>query len=128
MANAFAIGVSGLQAAAHSVAVSASNIVNARSGGPIGSGTAVGGGTPYSGYQPLEPVSSSVPQGGVVSGTRPVTPAFVPAPGDDGQGLPNVSLVADVVRLKTAETAYKASASLIRTADDMQKTLLSVKG
>lgn len=138
MADAFSIAVSGLTAASRALAISASNIVNARSGGPV---TAQG----YQGYQPQAVTQSSVAGtsgvgtsgvggsgvgGGVVTGTRPVVPAFVPAPGEDGTayGMPNSSLTTDLVQMRLAQSAYKASAALIRTQDDLQKTTLSVVG
>lgn len=124
MADSFSIAVSGLNAAARTVQISASNIVNARSGGVIRDRDG------YQGYQPLQPTASSVAGGGVVTGARPVVPAYMPAPGTDGTayGLPNSSLTTDLVQMKLAQTAYKASAALIRTADEMQKTTLSVIG
>lgn len=133
MADAFSTAVSGLTAASRALAISASNIVNARSGGPV---TAQG----YQGYQPQAVTQSSVAGaggvgasgvgGGVVTGSRPVMPAFVPAPGEDGTayGMPNSSLTTDLVQMRLAQTAYKASAALIRTQDDLQKTTLSVVG
>lgn len=133
MADTFSIAVSGLNAASRALAVSASNIVNARSGGAV---TADG----YQGYQPQAVTQSSVAGagvtgarftgGGVVTGARPVVPAFMPAPGEDGTayGLPNSSLSADLVQMRMAQAAYKASVALIRTQDDLQKTTLSVVG
>lgn len=125
MSDAFSTAVSGLQAASRAVAISASNIVNARSGGTI---TADGD---YQGYRPQAVTQSSVAGGGVVTGSRPVVPAYMPAPGADGgtaYGLPNSSLSTDLVQMRMAQAAYKASAALIRTQDDMQKTTLSVIG
>ncbi|GAB3116141.1 flagellar basal body rod protein FlgC [Novispirillum itersonii] len=124
MSDAFSTAVSGLQAASRAVAISASNIVNARSGGTI---TADG----YQGYQPQAVTQSSVAGGGVVTGSRPVVPAYMPTPGADGgtaYGLPNSSLSTDLVQMRMAQAAYKASAALIRTENDMQKTTLSVIG
>lgn len=124
MSDAFSTAVSGLQAASRAVAISASNIVNARSGGTI---TADG----YQGYQPQAVTQFSVAGGGVVTGSRPVVPAYMPTPGADGgtaYGLPNSSLSTDLVQMRMAQAAYKASAALIRTENDMQKTTLSVIG
>lgn len=119
--------VSGLRAASQTVAIAADNIANLRSGAPV---TAATTDQAYTGYRPQEPTYATGPQGGVVTGMRPVAPAFLTESDTQGglTGMPNVPLISDMVRLKTAEHAYKAGAALIRTEDVMQRTLLSLKG
>lgn len=99
MSNAANIGIAGMRAAEMRVSVRAQNIVNWRS----------------EGYQPLVPVQTAEGKGPVVRVTRPAE-----LTGD----FPYVDLAAEIVDMQLAKHAYKASAKVLRTADEMSKTLL----
>lgn len=115
------IAASGMKAASIKAAVEATNIVNIRSGAAMPEP-----GKSYDGYVAQEAVFTSQPGSGVVAGVRPVTPAFVATPGAGGvaQAAPNVDLTSSILSLKTAETAYKASASLLDSEGEQDRTLL----
>lgn len=99
MMSALNSGIAGLRAAETRVAVRAQNIVNWQS----------------EGYRPLVPVQTSQGEGPVVTVTRP--------PELSGD-FPFVDLVSEFVDMRIARHAYRASAAIIRTAGEMQKTLL----
>jgi flagellar basal-body rod protein FlgC len=70
---------------------------------------------------------------GVASTLRPRTPAYVTA-GDPGSShadangqvaRPNVDIGTELIAARVAQSSYRASAAVIRTADSMQKTLLN---
>jgi len=132
MNSILGIGVSGLQAAAKRAEVSASNIVNARSE-PVKPAGAPGGGSPSTNeFQALQVYQEAVQGGGVKASTRPVDPPSyqVADPfSTDGSGLayvPNVSYEREFVEQIRAEHAYKASAKVIKTAKEMDDTLLDI--
>jgi flagellar hook-associated protein FlgK len=97
--NTLNIAVAGLRAAETRVAVRAQNIVNWQS----------------QDYVPLTPVQTSEPAGPVVRVSRPVE-----LTGD----FPYVDIAGEIVDMQLAKHAYRASATVIRTADEMTKTLL----
>ncbi len=66
-------------------------------------------------YRPLEPVQTSGTDGPIVKIVRPAELS-----GD----FPFVDLEAELVDMSIAKHAYQASAQIIRTAGEMQKTLL----
>lgn len=111
MQDAMRIGLSGMKAAEAAVAARARNIANLNT----------------KGYRPVEPVQKSV-EGGVQTSTRevPLAPATAAALND----IPPESdrLVEDLVNLKLAEVAYKASAAVMRTAGRMADTALKAFG
>lgn len=121
MSDIGSIAASGIKAASLQASVAANNIANVRSGAAMPEP-----GKSYDGYVAQEAVLASQPGSGVVAGVRPVTPAFVSVPGADGlpQAAPNVDLASSILSLKTAETAYKASASLLGYERDNDRTLL----
>lgn len=99
MISAITTGLAGLKAAETRVGVRAQNIANWQS----------------EGYRPLVPVQTSQSSGPVVKVTRPAELS-----GD----FPYVDIASEIVDMNVAKHAYRASAQIIRTADDMQKTLL----
>ncbi|GEQ98269.1 hypothetical protein JCM17844_19060 [Iodidimonas gelatinilytica] len=114
--------LSGLMANQQRLETSAQNIVNANS---TGNRDTV--------FQPQRTVLSPAPNGsGVVALTSPVSPASFPAfqpdsPNADEAGLvetPNVSLIGEIVEMKSAEASYKASLRLLETAQDLSEQLL----
>lgn len=125
MSQAMAIAVSGLRAAETQVTSAAMNLVNAQSGS-----AAPKNGEGYQGYVPQQPAAMSTAGGGVSISFRPVDPAFVLAADTDGgqKAMPNVDEAAEIVRMHTASNAYKASAAIVRTSDEMSNTLLKALG
>jgi flagellar hook protein FlgE len=114
MMDAIQIGLSGMRAAETAVAARARNISNVNT----------------KGYVPVEPVYKSV-DGGVDVSVREQQPA---PQQDASPGMteflsempPNgaVDLVSDLVNLRMAEIAYKASAKVVQTAGRMQDAAL----
>lgn len=94
--------LSGLTAAQATMAAAASNVANATTAG----------------YRPVEAVTTAGPGGAVLTGFRPSVP----------QGLGGVSLDQEMVSMVTAKTAYAASATLVRAADEMASDLLDMVG
>lgn len=102
--------VAGLNAAAKRVAIRAENIVNAQS----------------EGYRPAVPVQTSTAAGPVVRAERlPADRAQQSVPGT-GLVIPEVDLATEFTDIMVSETAYKASASLLKTSRDMDRALLDI--
>lgn len=99
MTSVLNIGIAGMRAAETRLAARAQNIVNAQS----------------ENYRPMAPVQTSQNSGPVVTVARPAELS-----GD----FPFVDLVSEIVDMNAAKRAYRASAEIVRTAGDMQKTLL----
>ena len=99
MTSALSIGIAGMRAAEMRVAARAQNIVNLHS----------------ENYRPVVPVQTSQGSGPVVTISRPAELS-----GD----FPFVDLVSELVDMNVAKQAYRASAEIVRTAGEMQKTLL----
>jgi flagellar hook protein FlgE len=100
MIDAMNTGLAGLRAAETRVNVRAQNIVNAQS----------------EDYRPLEAEQTTDESGAPrVRVSRP--------PELQGE-YPFVDLASELVEMKVAQRAYEASAQVIRTADEMSKTLL----
>ncbi len=120
------ISASGLVASARRIAASASNIANADTRGRRGADTA---------YAPVEVRQIDAPGGGVstIAGLRQPSsyPLYAPdrANADDA-GLvdaPNVDFATEHVEQVKAEAAYRASASVFRTGDELDRALLDLK-
>lgn len=99
MTTALNIGIAGLRAAEARVNVRAQNIANWQSVD----------------YRPAVPVQTSSGEGPVVRVSRPAE-----LTGD----FPFVDIATELVDMQLAKRAYQASAKVIRTADEMSKTLL----
>jgi flagellar hook protein FlgE len=99
MSGVFAYGIAGLRAADARASVRALNIVNAQS----------------QNYRPL-----TVQQTTAATGEPVVKVSKAQLSGD----FPFVDLASEIVDLQMAKRAYQASAKVIRTADEMSKTLL----
>ena len=107
------IALAGLAATETRLSARAQNIVNAN--------------TP--GYDPLIVQQTSTPQGPVtrVSGGG-VSAAYTPTAGSFGQ-IPienKVNLAAELTDFKMAETSYKAMAAVLRTAGDLEESILEI--
>jgi flagellar basal-body rod protein FlgC len=131
------IAASGLNDSTLRLANAASNIANVSSTSKL----PAAGGT-YTGFQPQDVVTlsaggggtgSGVTPSGVTSSLRPRSPAYsaTAAPGSsdaDANSLvatPNVDLATELIASKQAVRSYQAGAAIIRTADEMQKSLLN---
>jgi len=99
MSGIFTYGIAGLRAADARASVRALNIVNWQS----------------QNYRPLVPQQTSTATG------EPVVKITKAELSGD---FPFVDLASEIVDLQTAKHAYQASAKVIRTADEMSKTLL----
>lgn len=127
MVDAISISLSGLNAATEKVRVGTNNIANM---GSVGTPTSDGGAT--GAYTPQDVVNVSDPIGGVRANVINRDPATVTAydpdaPQADGNGyvaVPNIDLATEAVNIKQAETAYRASLSVIKVAGKMQDELL----
>ena len=127
------IALSGLNSATLRVSNAASNIANATSSSAL----PASGGT-YTGFQPQDVVSISSGSGGAGSGVASTlqarTPSYVAAadpssPNANSDGIvaaPNVDPGAELISASTAQFAYNANAAVIKTADQMQKSLLNI--
>lgn len=139
MSGTLGIAVSGLMAQTRRVEASASNTANVRTKGalPDSTGT-IPDGKPAP-YQPLDVAQSEQRLGTEAAGTRavftPITPAYLPeyepdASYADEQGMvaaPNVDLAREQVSQIAASRAYQANVSVVRTQDEMLKSLLDSK-
>ena len=103
------IGLSGLRAAETQVTANASNIVNMNT----------------KGYVPVQAVLKPSTSGGVQAFLQPqaLSPETQAALADIPGGA--VDLASEAVQMRMAENAYKASAKIIETANQMQDVLLA---
>ena len=98
MISAISSGLAGLRASETRVAVRAQNIVNWQS----------------ENYRPLTPVQTT--EGGA--------PVVHVRPAELSGELPFVDIAAELVDMRMARHAYRASAAVLRTAQEMSKTLI----
>ena len=120
MTDAMSIAMSGLRANKTRLNTAAENIANIST-----TGRTSGSPAPYA---PKDTVSAMGKGGGVstdvVTRQDGVSERYAPqSPFADGKGLigqPDISLETEIVDMKTAELAYKANISVMKTAEDMQ--------
>ncbi len=133
MLTTFGIAVSGLNAAARRVDISARNVVNTRS---VGTPPATADARAASAaYEPFRVADTSIAPGGVEARVEPLVPAShlsyepdQPAAGGDGLvEAPNVDLAAETAQQIVARTSFAANLKTVQTADGMLKTLLDLK-
>lgn len=132
MSSAITIGLSGMQAATARLNAAASNIANA---GTTGSLPGSGSSGPAA-YQPIDAVQKDI---GTGSGPAGVSTSYAPrsngvsavydpeSPNADAEGMigaPNVDLASELVSSLVAKYDFMASASVVKVAGDMQKSLL----
>jgi flagellar basal-body rod protein FlgC len=125
-----AIGLSGLTTASTRAQVSASNLANMDDAAPL-PGSGVAGPAPF---VPTRVATVSLPQGGVQAQLAPAQPGTAPAyqpdsPYANGQGMvaePEVDPASELVEQMQALQQYRASAALIRTDDELQKSALDM--
>jgi len=132
MSSISAIAVSGMNAAARRVDVSASNVANVSTTGalPAANG-AVPAGAPQA-YTPLRVDQTAAADGGTQTTVTAVNPSYVAAyspqaPFANQDGLvaaPNVDLSQEMVGQMVASYSFTANAAVLKASDRMTKTLL----
>ncbi len=131
--------LSGLMASVARLNVSASNTSNSETIGPVPPTPASQPLPPSSGgpavYQAIRLTQSAASGGGVSVGYAPVTPSYLKtydptAPFADGGGMvaaPNVDPAAEQIEQITARASFMANLAVLKTADEMDRSLLDVK-
>ncbi len=131
--------LSGLMASVARLNVSAANTANSETRGPVPVTPASQPLPPSSGapavYQAIQVTQSAASAGGVSTGYAPVTPSYVQAydpsaPFANSSGMaaaPNVDPVAEQLDQITARASFLANLAVLRTADEMERSLLEVK-
>lgn len=139
MSLTLSIATTGLHAQTRRLDATASNTANMQTKGalPDKAGAIPAGAREV--YQPVGVAQNAQMVGNTPAGTRasftPILPAYHPEyqPDSDqanAQGLiasPNVDPAREQVNLIAASRSYKANASVIRTEDEMMKSLLNAK-
>ena len=131
--SALSISASGLAAASLRLQVSANNVANISSTGPLPGAPNAGGFPPA--YVPQRLNQVDVAGGGTVATVGTVSPSFVSqfdpsAPFADKNGLvaaPNVDLANEIVQQITARLEFAFNAKVIQTESEKLKTLLDIK-
>ena len=121
-----------MQAASLRLDVSASNVANMSSDGPLPDATNAAAFPPAYAPQRVDQVEVA---GGTAARVTNVSPSYVPAydpsaPYADKNGMvaaPNVDLTNEVVQQVTAAYEFAANARVLQTASQMMKTLLDIK-
>jgi flagellar basal-body rod protein FlgC len=135
MSSISTIALSGMNAAARRLEVSASNVANVSSTGALpDAGGTVPAGAPTA-YAPLELVQTASAGGGTqtsVTTAKPSTVAtFDPqAPFANQDGLvaaPNVDLAQEMISQLVAKYSFAANAKVMKADDDMSRTLIDMK-
>ena len=134
MSSISTIALSGMNAAARRLEVSASNVANVMSTGalPSADGTVPAGAPPA--YATLELVQTASAGGGtqttVTTATPPTTAVSDPqAPFANQNGLvaaPNVDLSRELIGQLIANYSFAANASVMKADDRMTKTVLDI--
>lgn len=121
MSSVLSIALSGLQAAARRIGVSAGNVANATTSRPASA--------PDGAFGARRVVAQSIGGGGVSTRVVAKSPATVVAP-DLAGGLavfPNVSLVEEAVEQSRALASYRANAAVIRVQQELDDALLDIE-
>ena len=135
MSSILPIALSGMVAATQRLDVSANNVANAQSDGPLPSADPSVQ-TQYPAAYAAEQVNQVATAGGgtqaIVSHVQPSTiPAYNPAaPYADANGMvasPNVSLGNEAVQQVTARYDFAMNVQVMRVAAQMMKTLLDIE-
>jgi flagellar basal-body rod protein FlgC len=132
MSSISTIALSGMNAAARRLEVSASNVANAGSTGalPAKDGPAPAG--TQQAYAPLQVVQTANADGGTQTAVTPVNPAYVAtsdpqAPFANQDGLvaaPDVDLSREMINQMLASYSFAANARVLKTDGQMTKTLI----
>ena len=135
MSSISAIAVSGMNAAAQRLEVSASNVANVFTTGalPAVNGT-VAAGAPQA-YQPLLLNQTASANGGTQTSVTAAAPSYVAisdpqAPFANQVGLvaaPNVDISLETINQMMASYSFAANAGVLKAEDQMTKTLLDTR-
>jgi flagellar basal-body rod protein FlgC len=134
MSSISTIALSGMNAAARRLQVSASNIANATSTGALpGANGTVPAGQPQA-YAPLELVQTTSAGGGTQTNVGAVTPSTIAVSDPQASfanqnGLvaaPNVDLTLELVSQVIASDSYAANATVMKADDRMNKALFNI--
>lgn len=132
------IAASGMMAQTRRVEASASNTANVLTKGALPGSTAAAQGKPAP-YAPVGVAQTETRAGNGGAGTRavftPIIPAFLPeyepdsamADAEGMVGAPNVDLAHERINQIAAGRAYQANVAVVRTEDEMVKSLLDAK-
>ncbi len=132
MSDALSIAASGMRAAALRLQVSASNVANSRSAGPLPDATNSAGFPPA--YIPLRVDQTDVAGGGTYATIKPISPSYVTtydptAPYADSNGMvaaPNVDLAEEMVQQASIRFTFAANAYVARVDMRMMNSLLDI--
>ena len=132
MSSISSIAISGLSAASLRLQVSANNVANAMSAGPL-PGSAASGSFP-SAYSAERVNQTALAGGGTSATVTTVSPATVPAydpiaPYADSHGMvasPNVDLANEVVQQLMARLSFAANAQMLKADARMTASLLDI--
>jgi len=132
MSAASSIAISGMNAATLRLQVSADNVANALSDGPLPS--SVNGASFPGQYVPLRVDQIDIVGGSTSASIRTVSPSYVPkfdptAPYADGNGMvasPNVDLSSEIIQQALARYSFAANAQVLKTDAQMTATLLNI--
>jgi flagellar basal-body rod protein FlgC len=134
MSSISTIALSGMNAAARRLEVSASNVANVMSTGTLpGADGTVPAGAPQA-YAPLELVQTASAGGGTQTAVTTVTPSStavsdpqVPFANQNGLvAAPNVDLSQEMLGQMIASYSFTANATVMKAVDRMAKTLLNI--
>jgi flagellar basal-body rod protein FlgC len=134
MSNVAAIALSGMNAATKRLDVSASNVANQRSNGRLSSTGSATTADAQAAYTPLR-VDQVEVAGGTQANVSAVSPATVPAydpqaPYADAQGMvatPNVDVGTEMIDVMLAHQTFAANVKVLKSSNDMTKTVLDMK-
>jgi flagellar basal-body rod protein FlgC len=129
------IATSGMAAASRRLEVSASNVANALSDGPLPSADAAVKAQYPAAYTPLRVDQVETAGGGTRANVAQVSPSYVStydpnAPYADGKGMvasPNVDLANEAVQQIIARYTFAMNVQVVRTYERMMKSLLDIK-
>jgi flagellar basal-body rod protein FlgC len=132
MSTALSIAASGMAAASLRLDVSAANVANALTTGPLPTAAGSIAASSPKAYVPQRVEQVALAGGGTAATVQPVSPSSVPsfdpsAPYADANGLvaaPNVDLANEAVQQILARYAFAANAAVVRAVERLNKTLL----
>jgi flagellar basal-body rod protein FlgC len=135
MSSILSIAVSGMSAASRRLEVSARNVANARSDGPLPSADPAARAQYPEAYRPLRVDQVATDGGGTVANVSRQSPAHVRsfdpnAPYADSRGMvasPNVDLADEAVQQMIATHTFAANAKVVGVYAQMMKSLLAIK-
>jgi len=128
MMQAIKIALTGMTAATKRANTSASNIANINTTSTPEDGT----GKVTTGFYAQRTINEPSQHGGVVAKSSPQNPSHTllydpssPQANAEGQvAFPNVSLAEDIVQMSLAKHAYEANVNVMKTAFEMEKSML----